>query len=176
MASSWREYLFCPGVFCVGEAQVPACRSFEMSVSQFDEIASETLSFGFEGLLRLLPAVLLHILGHGNADETGEPAEVKESGVATGGLDSASGSHVDEHLGTPAEELPPEAEEFAWPPSSGGIAEVAVDEVGVFENRGSRRGFDVDREVRQETAFRVWKGAGDQVKGRQCNEGVAEAA
>src|SRR5258708_6707335 len=92
------------------------------------------------------------------------------------GFDSASRSHVDEDLGTPAEELPPEAEEFAGAPGSCGIAEVAVDEVGVFEDRGCRRGFDVDREVRQEAAFGVRKSAGNQVKGRHCNEGVAEAA
>jgi hypothetical protein len=140
------------------------------------KVAGETFSFGFQGLLRLLPTVVLHVLGQGNTDETGDSAEAKESGVATGGLNPAGGSHVDEYLGTPAEELPPQAEEFAWTSGSGGVAEVAVDEVGVFEDRGCGRGFDVDREVRQETALRVWKGAGDEVKGRECNEGVAEAA
>src|ERR1700730_16948508 len=102
MASGWREHLFCPSVFRVGQVQVPACRGFEMSASQFRQIAGEALSFGFEGLLRLLPTVVLHVLGHGNADETGDSAEAKESGIATGGLDSARGSHVDEHLGTPS--------------------------------------------------------------------------
>src|SRR5260370_18450648 len=145
-----------------------------MSVSQLRQIAGETLSFGFKGLLRLLPTVALHVLGHGNADEPGDSAETKESGVATGGLDSASGSQVDEDLGTPAAELPAKAEEFAWTPSPCGIAEVAVDEVGVFEDPGSRRGFDVDREVRQEAALSLWKRAGDEVEGRQRAEGVAE--
>ena len=144
-----------------------------MGVSQLSEIAGEALSFGFEGLLRLLPAVALHVLGQGNADEMGDSAEAKESGVATGGVDSASGAHVDEDLGTPAEEVPPEAEEFAWAPCAGGVTEVAVDEVGVFEDRGCGRGFDVDREVRQQATFGVRKRAGDQVEGRHCNEGVA---
>ena len=69
--------------------------------------------------------------------------------TSTGGVDSASGAHVDEDLGTPAEEVPPEAEEFAWAPCAGGVAEVAVDEVGVFEYGRGRGGFGVDREVGQ---------------------------
>ena len=147
-----------------------------MSIPQLCQIAGYALSFGFKGLLGLLPTVVLHVVGYGNADEAGDSAEAKEFGVATGGLDSASRAHVDEDLGTPAEELPPEVEEFAWAPRPGGIAEVAVDEVGVFEDRSGRRGLDVNREVRQQAALCVWKRAGDQVEGRQCNERVAEAA
>src|SRR4030088_3140204 len=113
MAGGWREYLFCPGVFCFGEVQVPTCGSFEMGVPQLCQIAGQALSFGFEGLLGLLPTVALHVVGQGNADDTGDSAEAKESGVATGGFDPASRSHVDEYMGTPAEELPPQAEEFA---------------------------------------------------------------
>jgi hypothetical protein len=176
MAFGWREDFFCPGVFRRGEVQVPASRSFEMSVSQFRQIAGETLSFGFEDLLRLQSAVVLHVLGQGNSDEAGDSAEAKESGVATGGLDTASRSYVDEDLGTPAAEVPPKAQEFAGTARARGVPEITVDEVGVFEDRGCRRGFDVDGEVRQKTAFGVGKGAGDQVEGRHCNEGVAEAA
>jgi hypothetical protein len=72
--------------------------------------------------------------------------------------------------------LPPEAEEFAGTSSAGGVAVVIVDEVGAFEDRGGGRGFDIDREIRQEAAFGVRKGAGDEVECRQCDEGVAEAA
>src|SRR5260370_13611053 len=124
-AGGCRESLFCSSLFCVGEVQVPAFRGFEMGVAQFREIAGEALSFGFKGLLRLLPTVALQVLGHGNADETGDSAEAKESGVATGGLDSASRSHVDDHLGAPADELPPQAQEFAWTSSPCGGTEVA---------------------------------------------------
>ena len=176
MAFGWREDFFCAGVFCFGEVEVPACRSFEMSVSQLRQIACETLSFGLEGLLRLLPAIVLHVLCEGNSDEAGDSAEAKESGVATGGIDSASRAHVDEDLRTPAAELPPETEEFAGIARTGGVAEITVDEVGVLEDRGCGRGFDVDGEVRQEAALGVGKGAGDEVEGRHCNEGVAEAA
>ena len=51
-----------------------------------------------------------------------------------------------------------------------------MDEVGVFEDRGSRRGFCVDREVGQQAALGVWEGTGDEVKRRQSNESIAEAA
>src|SRR4030088_3246633 len=132
MAAGWREDLFCPGLFCFGEVQVPTCGSFEMGVPQLCQIAGQALSFGFEGLLGLLPTVALHVVGQGNADDTGDSAEAKESGVAAGGgaggVDAASGTHVDEDLGTPAKELPPQAEEFAGTSRPCSVAEVAVDE------------------------------------------------
>jgi hypothetical protein len=78
-------------------------------------------------------------------------------------------------MGTPAEELPPKAEEFAGTSGAGGITVVAVDEVGVFEDRGGGRGFDVDWKIRQQATFGVGKGAGDEMECRQCDEGVAEA-
>src|SRR5437879_3817460 len=170
MAGGCGEHLFRSCVFSVGEVQIPACRNFEMSVSQLCQIAGETFSFGFKGLLGLLPTVVLHVFGEWNADETGDSAEAKESGVSAGGVCSASGPHVDEDLGTPAEELPPEAEEFAGTSGTGGVAVVAMDEVGVFEDGGGWRGFDVDREVGQQAAFGVWKGAGDQVECWECDK------
>ena len=69
-----------------------------MGVTQLRKIAGETRPFRFEGLLGLLPAVLLHVLGHGNADEAWNSAEAEELGVAACGLHSASRAHVDEHL------------------------------------------------------------------------------
>jgi len=176
MAGGCGEYFFRSRAFCVGEVQVPACGGFEMRVSQLRQIAGEALCFGFEGLGGFLPTVVLHVVGDGDADETGDSAEAKESGVATGGLDSASRPQVDEHLGTPAEKPPPQGEEFACTARARGVAEVAVDEVGVFEDGGGRGGFGVDREVCEEAAFSVREGTGDQVEGGQCDEGVAEAA
>ena len=154
-------------VFGFGEVEVPACGSVEMGVAELGEIAGETGGFGFEGLVGLLPAVLLHVFGDGNADEARDSAETEEVCVAAGGFDSASRPHVDEDLGTPAEELPPEGEELARAAGAGRVAEVAVDEIGVFEDGGGWRGFGVDGKVGQQAALGVGKGAGDEVEGRK---------
>jgi hypothetical protein len=124
----------------------------------------------------LLPAAFLHVLGERDADEATDSAETEEAGVAACGFDSASRAEVDEDIRAPAKELPPEGEEFAWAAGSGGVAEVAVDERGVFEDGRGGWGFGVDGKVGEETSLGVGKGAGDEMKGRKGNQIIAETA
>ena len=51
------EYLRGAGMLCGGQVQVPACRCVEVGVPELREIAAETCSFRFKGLLGLLPTV-----------------------------------------------------------------------------------------------------------------------
>ena len=107
-----------------------------------------------------------HVFVYGNADEARDPAETEEFGVAIRQIELASGPEVHQHLRTPAKELPPDAKELARTASACGVAEVTVDEAAAFEDGSGGRGFGIDREVRQKPALGVWKGPGDQVKGR----------
>ncbi len=74
------------------------------------------------------------------------------------------------------EESPPETEEFTWTARADGVADVAVDQAGIFEDGGRRRSFGMYGEVGEETAFGVGKGSGDQMECRKCNQRIAEAA
>jgi hypothetical protein len=51
-----------------------------------------------------------------------------------------------------------------------------MDEAAVFKDRRSRRGFDVDRKIRQHATLGAGKGAGDEMKRGKRNESVAQAA
>jgi hypothetical protein len=51
-----------------------------------------------------------------------------------------------------------------------------VDERGVFEDGRGGRGFGVDGKVGEEAALGVGEGAGDEVKGREGDQRIAEAA
>ena len=123
-----------------------------------------------------LEAAVLHFFSEGDADHAGDAAETEEEGVAAGGGEAGATAHVNEDVGAPAEELPPKAEKLGEVAGAVVVAEVAVDEAGAVEDRGRGRGFGVGGEAGEEATFGLWKGSLDEVKGRQGNDSVSEAA
>ncbi len=99
---------------------------------------------------------------------------MEEEGVAAGGGEATGGGEVDQHLGAPLADRDGEGEEIAGAAGADGIAEIAVDEVGVAEDGLGGGGLGVDREVGEEAALGGGEGAGDEVKGGQRDERVSE--
>ena len=57
-----------------------------------------------------------------------------------------------------------------------GIAQIAIDEAGVFQNGEGGGRFAVDGNVGEQAALRVWEGARDLMQTGKCDDGIAEAA
>jgi len=119
---------------------------------------------------------LLHVIGKWHTDEAGNSAQTEEPCVAARGLDATLRPHIDQDLGAPATELPPEREEFANAARSRSVTEIAMDEAASVENGGGRWSFGIDWEVCEKAPLGVREGAGDEMKRGQCNESIAETA
>jgi hypothetical protein len=158
-----------------GEAEVPTEGIVEAGVAERGEGASEAGGLGLELLGGGFEAVLLEVVGEGDAKVAGDAAEAEEEGVAAGDLEAAGGGKVDEDIGTPAADLKGEGEEGAGAAGADRVAQVAVDEVGVAEDGFGGRSLGVDGEVVEEAALGGGKGAGDEVEGGQGDERVSEA-
>jgi len=96
--------------------------------------------------------------------------------VASGRIDAARSAEIDEHLGAPADELPPEREQLPWAARAYGVAKKSVDEAGIFKNGRSRWSFDVDGKICQHPAISVREGFGNQVERGQGDQGISQTA
>ena len=164
------------GVFGGGEGEVPTGGGVEVGLTEFSDVAGESLGFGFQGLLVLLPAVVLHVFCEWNADEPGDATEAEEGGISARRLNAAGCAEIDEDLGPPACDLPPEGEEFGWAAGTYGVGDVLMDEAGVLQDGSGGWGFDIDGEVGEQTALGVREGAGDEMEGGECDQGIAQTA
>lgn len=163
-------------MFGGGEGEVPTGGGVEVGRTEFGDVAGESLGFGFQGLMVLLPAVVLHVFGERDTDEPGDATEAEESGITASRRDTAGCTEIDENLGPPSGDLPPEGEEFDWTAGADGVRDVVVNEAGVLQDGRGRRGFDVDGEVGEQSTLGVGEGAGDEMKGGECDQGVAQTA
>ena len=152
-----------PGMFIRCKKKGPVPGIVEINVAKIRQVAKETGAFGFIGLLRLLPQVPLHIFIDRHPDQAADTAETEKDRVAARGLKASGCSQIDEGLRTPADELPPEREQFERIASPDDVLEVAVDETAGSEDLGGGGSLDVDREVGQHAAFSPGKGTGDEV-------------
>src|SRR5581483_9440193 len=163
------------------EVEVPGGGVVEVSVAKLAKVAGEAGGFGFEvgvGSGERFATVEVELRGGSerDADLAGDAAEAEEFGVAAGRLEAAGAGEIDEDVRAEAADGHGEAEELANGARAGGVTHVAVDEAGVLEHGGGRRGLGGDGEVGEETALGRGEGAGDEVEGRESDERVAEAA
>ncbi len=83
---------------------------------------------------------------------------------------------VDENLRAETADFKSQAQEFEWVACAGGIAHVVVYESAGAEDSGGGRSFGVDREIGEQDALRSGENALKQMKARQCDRGIAQAA
>ncbi len=150
-------------VFFRREFKVPAFRVVEASISEFGQIAGQAGAFGFIGLLRLLPQVPLHVFVDGHSDKPSNAAEAEKARVSVCGFDASGSSQIDKDLRAPADELPPEREQFERVAGPYDVLEVAADETAASKDLGGSGSFDIHREVGQHAAFGLWKSTRDEV-------------
>jgi len=167
------------GVFCRREVKTPGGRIFEVGLTQLREITR------YAGGLRLKEAFAggawdeargLSVLREGSTDDTANAAEAKEGHITLGGGDAAAGTHVDQHLGTPPNELPPQEKESARAAHPDDVTEVAMDEPGVLEDRCGGGGLGVDRYIRQHAPIGMGEGSRHKMKRRKSDQRIPQTA